>query len=150
LDEEGCFTVKSMYKKLEGLLLEERTVTDDQRRVFSYLWKSKAPSKVVAFSWKLLHDRIPTKENLSYRHVLPTEASLNCVLCDGNVESTKHLILHCEFATGVWEGLFGWLGFNFLSPPNPFIHWECWHGNSSNKKIRNGYRLIWHAAVWSI
>jgi hypothetical protein len=105
---------------------------------------------VVAFSWKLFHDRIPTEVNLSYRHVLPPKASLNCVLCEGNIESTNHLFLQCEFARGVWDGLFSWLGFNFLSPPNLFIHWECRNGNSTNKRIRNGFRLIWHAAVWCI
>ena len=133
LEEEGRFTVKSMYKKLEGLLLEARSVMDDQGRVFLNLWKSKAPSKVVAFSWKLLHGRIPTKVNLSYRHVLPLEASLNCVLCEGNIESTNHLFIHCVFARGVSDGLFSWLGFYFPSPPNLFIHWECWNGNSTKK-----------------
>lgn len=148
LDDGGRFTVNSMYKKLEGLLLEERSVTEDQGRVFGNIWKSLAPSKVVAFSWKLLLDRIPTKVNLSYRSVLPPEASLNCVLCNGNLEVTNHLFIHCEFAQGVWAGLFSWLGISFLSPPNLFIHWECWNGSATNKKVRNGYRLIWHVAVW--
>jgi len=82
--------------------------------------------------------------------VLPPEASLNCVLCDGNMELINHLFIHCVFAQGVWEGLFSWLGFSFLSPPNLFIPWECWNDSTTNKRIRNGYRLIWHAAVWSI
>jgi len=136
--DDGRFTVNSMYKKLEGLLLEERSVTDDQGRVFVSIWKSPAPSKVVAFSWKLFHDRIPTKVNLSYRHVLPPEACLNCVLCDGNMELTNHLFIHCVFAQGVWDDLFSWLGFSFLSPPNLFIYWECWNGSTTNKRIRNG------------
>ena len=29
-----------------------------------------------------------------------------------------------------------------------FIHWECWSGGISNKKIRKGLRMIWQAAIW--
>lgn len=150
LEESGFFPVKSMYKKLEVLMLEESTILEEQGVVFDSIWKSPAPSKVVAFSWKLLHDRIPSKVNLAYRHVLPPEASLNCDLCVGMAESTNHLFIHCAFSSEVWQGLFGWLDFNFVLPPNLFIHWECWLGGESKKKIHKGYRLIWHAAVWSI
>ncbi|AES71124.1 hypothetical protein MTR_3g070320 [Medicago truncatula] len=41
-----------------------------------------------------------------------------------------------------------WLDFSFVMPPNLFIHWECWSGGTSNKKIRKGLRMIWHAAIW--
>lgn len=150
LEERGIFSVKSLYKKLEGLMLEERTISEEQGRVFSSIWKSPAPSKVVAFSWKLLHDRIPSKVNLAFRHVLPPEASLDCVLCDGMIESANHLFIHCAFASQVWQGLLQWMDLNFVSPPNLFVHRECWLGTESNKKVRSGYRLIWHAAIWSI
>jgi len=118
LEESGFFSVKSMYKKLEVLMLEESTILEEQGVVFDSIWKSPAPSKVVAFSWKLLHDRIPSKVNLAYRHVLPPEASLNCDLCVGMAESTNHLFIHCAFASEVWQDLFGWLDFNFVLPPN--------------------------------
>lgn len=97
LDSDGRFTVKSMYVKLEGLLLEEGSTTLEQRKVFSRIWKSVAPSKVVAFSWKLLHNRIPTKVNLSHWQVLSLEISLNCVMCEGELETANHLMLHCAY-----------------------------------------------------
>jgi len=43
-----------------------------------------------------------------------------------------------------------WLGFSFVSPSNMFIHWGCWNEASTNKRIRKGYRMILHAAVWII
>ncbi|RHN74087.1 putative reverse transcriptase zinc-binding domain-containing protein [Medicago truncatula] len=131
-------------------MLEESTNSVEQGVVFDSIWKSPAPSKVVVFSWKLLHDRIPSKVNLAYRHVLPPEASLNCDLYLRMAESTNHLFIHLSFASEVWQGLFGWQDFSFVLPPNLFIHWECWSGGESKKKIRKGYWLIWHAAVWSI
>jgi len=45
--------------------------------VFHQLWKSQAPSKVLALSWKLLLDRIPTWLNLSRRNALPLQEKLH-------------------------------------------------------------------------
>lgn len=81
LEENGCFSVNSMYKKLEGMRFEEGSLTEMQVKVFTHIWKSSAPSKVVAFSWKLLYDWIPTKNNLSKRNVLNQNTSPSCVLC---------------------------------------------------------------------
>lgn len=103
ISANGGFSVKSIYKKLEVLMLES-TISVEQRRVFTHIWKSSALSKLVTFSWKLLHDRIPTKVNLWHKQVLPPESSVNCVLREGILESADHLFIHCVFATEVWKG----------------------------------------------
>jgi len=108
-----------MYKKLEGVVLEEGMITLEQRKVFSCIWKNVVPSKVVAFSWKL-HNRTPTKVNLSHRQVLSPKISLNCVMCEGVLESANHLMLHCPSAMKVWDGVMRWLGFIVVTPPNLF------------------------------
>jgi hypothetical protein len=90
-----------MYKKLEGLMLEEGSISRECSRVFSRIWRSAAPSKVAAFSWKLLRNRIPSKANLAHRQVLPPEATLLCVMCDEVIESANHLFLHCPAAIGM-------------------------------------------------
>jgi len=98
-----------MYKKLVGLMLEARSITDDQRKVLKHIWKCPAPSKVIAFLWKLLHDRIPTKVNLFNRHALLPESSLVCVFCEECLETSNHLFIHCGYTKGVWDGVFNWL-----------------------------------------
>jgi len=118
LNVNDRFTVKSMYNKLKVLMLEGRSITEVQMRVFTHIWKSLAPSKVAAFCWKRLHDRISTKANLLHRRVLQLESSLGCVMCTREEESSKHLFLHCEFTRGVWDGIMRWLDFSFISPPN--------------------------------
>ena len=35
-----------------------------------YVWHKKIPSKVCLFVWRLLHNRLPTKDNLVRRYVL--------------------------------------------------------------------------------
>jgi len=58
------FSVKSMYGKLEGLMVRVDNRTEDEKRVFRQIWKSRAPSKAADFSWKLLLDWIPTRINI--------------------------------------------------------------------------------------
>ncbi|KEH33332.1 transmembrane protein, putative [Medicago truncatula] len=61
LESNSGFSVKSLYTKLELLMLGENGCSKGEMRVFRQIWKSGAPSKVVNFEWKLLHDRIPTR-----------------------------------------------------------------------------------------
>jgi len=149
-EEDGAFTMKSMYKKLEDMFILEDIWNVEEKRIFEQLWKSPAPSKVVAFSWKMLLDRIPTRINLSRRNALPPEVPLRCVMCEMEPESSTHLFLHCRVAQGVWMELLRWVGNMFIIPQNLFNHWACWNAGSSKKKISRGLRLIWHTTIWLI
>jgi hypothetical protein len=91
LEDGGSFTVKSAYNKLISLESHFEVMGEEEGRVFGQIWESPAPSKVVAFSWKVILNRIPTRINLARRNVLPENGSLNCVLCDLVGESESHL-----------------------------------------------------------
>jgi len=108
LEENGRFSVKSAYSKLEGLVLGEVAWEAPEKRVFENMWKSPVPSKVLAFGWRALLHRIPTRRNLALRNVLPPEGSTLCVMCDSKVETVVHLLLHCEVASLVWLKLMKW------------------------------------------
>jgi len=60
--------------------------------------ESDANKIVVVFSWKLLLDRIPTKRNLLIRNVANPAISTDCVWCEGVLETSSHLLLHCRVA----------------------------------------------------
>lgn len=142
------FTVKSAYLKLERLMFLDDLWCAEEKRVFNTLWKSPVPSKVIAFSWRLFLNRLPTKDNLGIRNVLPAEVSNFCVMCDREEETASHLFIHCERAMGVWNEVMRWFGSYFVTPPTFFIHWECWSGLERNKKIRKGLWLVWNATMW--
>lgn len=148
LEEMGVFSVSSAYKKLEGLVLREVLWREDEKGVFAKLWKSPAPSKVVAFAWRVLLNRIPTKGNLVLRNVLATGDNSLCVLCNRTDESAVHLLLHCDVASAVWLKLMWWLDRFFPSPPNLFVHWECWQEGERNKNVKKGLGVIWLATLW--
>ena len=92
--------------------------------VFGYLWKSRAPSMVLAFSWTLLLDRNPARMNIAKIGVLDAETSKNCIFDSREKETNVHLILHCEVVSKVCFKVLSWLELNFITPPNLFMHFN--------------------------
>lgn len=128
----------------------EGALSEGERFVFRNIWKAGVPAKVLAFVWKALLDRIPTRHNLEIRHCFPPDIGSSCVWCLSLPECTSHIFLHCNMARRIWINLIGWLDLNFIMPPNLVIHRECWSSGVMKKKIRKGLRMIRQAAIWVI
>lgn len=151
LEDRGCFTVGSLYKKLALGVLVENERGEEENRVFAQIWKSPAPSKVVALSWKGLLNRLPTRVNLIRRNALPQHGNSRCVFCNEVDESTNHLFLHCKVTWRIWAKVQNWLEVNFIMPSNLFAHWRCWDALVLNRKeLKRGTRLIWNTTIWVI
>ncbi|KHN09118.1 hypothetical protein glysoja_047752, partial [Glycine soja] len=73
-DPNGLFSTRSAYKVLQGA---HHSVSQDN--VLNTMWKLKIPPKVSAFSWRLLKNRLPSRDNLRKRQV--TMPSYSCPLC---------------------------------------------------------------------
>jgi hypothetical protein len=117
--------------------------------VFGKIWKSAAPSKVCAFSWQLLLQRIPTRDNLRIRGV-NVEANMGCPLCGNHEETEIHLFLHCNVAATVWYRICRWLSQVVVIPPNLMNSFAVLIGCGVGKKGRKGIMVIWHAFMWCI
>ena len=141
-EDSGVYSVNSAYKRLEGIVIGEVLWRVNEKGIFERLWKSPIPSKVVAFAWRAILNRIPTKDNLVLRNVLGPEVQPLCVLCNRMEESAHHLFLHCDVASAVWLNLMRWLNHYFISPPNLFIHWECWHGGKRYESQKGEGRYL--------
>nr|KYP43727.1 hypothetical protein KK1_034807 [Cajanus cajan] len=61
---EGVYTISSTYKVLRNDIILASNV------IFRWIWTSIAPTKVLAFAWRVILNRIPTKDNLFRRGVL--------------------------------------------------------------------------------
>ncbi|RHN63454.1 putative reverse transcriptase zinc-binding domain-containing protein [Medicago truncatula] len=149
-EEGGKYTVRSSYRVLEEGVLHQEGLSGLEEEVFSNLWKSPAPSKVVAFSWMALRDRIPTRTNLRHRNVLAPREPCVCVLCGEMEEKTSHLFLHCEVSLLIWRKVLDWLEINFITPQNLHSHYACWNGEVNSRKLRKAFLMIWHASIWMI
>jgi hypothetical protein len=150
LVDDGKFTVNSTYVFLGSIFSPVSDLGNQELRVLNNIWKSPAPSKVIAFSWKLLHNRIPTRSNLLYRGIDVNGGNVMCTHCHGMEEAELHLFLFCEFAMRVWKSIFRWLGIVLVIPPNLSLLFDCFTAAAGSKKERKGYSLIWHATVWTI
>ncbi|CAJ2669139.1 unnamed protein product [Trifolium pratense] len=147
---DGSFTVKSAYDALFREIVPGPWISPLESKIFSDIWNSPAPSKVIAFSWQLLHDRVPTKDNLLLRGIIQNILGGNCVWCNVSPESSSHLFLRCKVAHSVWYAIFKWLGVVIVMPPNFFHLFACFEEAASTKKTRQGFRLVWHSVLWAI
>ncbi|GAU26541.1 hypothetical protein TSUD_361750 [Trifolium subterraneum] len=124
-DPEGKFSVNSAYLLLVEELWLGEELEEEVALVFDQIWDSPAPSKVIAFSWQLLYDRISTRRNLEARGLLGLDMPWKCVGCVGRVETSTHLFLHCPSAMMVWYDVFRWLGVVLVIPPSMLLLFEA-------------------------
>ncbi|KAJ0853546.1 putative RNA-directed DNA polymerase [Helianthus annuus] len=70
-------------------------------------WLHWLPKKVNCFLWRVVLDRIATKEALQIRRLHLN--SSNCVLCNESLESVSHLLITCDMAQQTWILIFQWM-----------------------------------------
>jgi hypothetical protein len=95
-ENDAVFSVKSTYNLVSSLSNSNVLETLWHGRIFSSIWKSPTPSKVVGFVWQLLHNRIPTRSNLVSRSILAPGVDSLCPLCGEENETDQHLFLYCK------------------------------------------------------
>ncbi|KAK1429467.1 hypothetical protein QVD17_11676 [Tagetes erecta] len=139
-DDEEAYTIKSLKKTLEL----NRIPADPN----PMKWANGVPLKVKGFIWKARLDRIPTKVALTSRGV--QVGSEECSFCFGNYESSEHLLLHCLFATMVWNKIARWCGWSmplFNSVRECMDSYSDITGSNSKKETM---AVILKATVWYI
>jgi hypothetical protein len=148
-ENEDAFTISSTFSLVSQLMESVLYVPLCLRSAFSIIWKCSAPSKVCAFGWQLLHDRIPTRLNLQRRQIIGVDGDVSCALCGREVESIHHLFIYCVDALKVWSAVFNWLQLPFDLPHNLFSLLN-FLAHSKGKKMRKGMVMIWNGVVWAI
>jgi hypothetical protein len=101
----GIFTVKGAYMEL---LNRSSTASSDDSMVNSLelLWKNNVPSKISIFGWRLLLEKLPTKEALFDKGIIINISDKSRVFCSNNDESIHHVFLHCTMSSTVWRKIF--------------------------------------------
>ena len=74
---------------------------------FKELWKLKVPSKVAVFAWRLLKDRLPTRDNLRRKQIELQDYL--CPFCRIMEESASHLFFHCSKILPLWWESLSWV-----------------------------------------
>ena len=112
------------------------------------IWHKKVPLKVSIFAWRLLRDRLPTRQNLAHRGILPLEARL-CLAGCGQVEDVNHLFLSCPSYGALWSLVRDWLGVAGVEDQVVSDHVQQFiHYAGVSKSRRSFFHLIWLLRVW--
>ena len=71
----------------------------------NFLWKSRVPSKVMAFAWLVAYKRVNTNDILQLRRPFNAFSPDWCILCQSR-EMIDHLFFHCPITLGLWHKIF--------------------------------------------
>ncbi|XP_058732554.1 uncharacterized protein LOC131604078 [Vicia villosa] len=149
LATDGIFSVKSCYDFLKAKLSGPDLLAD-KVRALSHLWKVKAPSKVLFFCWRFIHNRLATRDLLVSRGILNEGSESLCVLCMKEEESRTHLFLNCDVSITVWRRVYMWLGvgdFLSLEEFQDFLY-NCDKFSCLSKRAI--LSVAWLATIWTL
>jgi hypothetical protein len=142
LDPIHGYSVKGAYHFLTttGQPLD-RTLVDD-------VWQKHIPSKVSVFVWRLLRNRLPTKDNLVQRQVIQNSDTA-CITGCGGLETATHLFLHCNIFSSLWYNVYRWLHISSVTPSNIRQHFIQFTSMAGLPRSTYTFlKIIWFASVW--
>ncbi|XP_058741625.1 uncharacterized protein LOC131614011 [Vicia villosa] len=149
-NSEGDYSTRSEYDIL-ALLRFGEAWSNSSPSCFSVIWEAPFPQRIRAFGWRCAHNRIPPKEELSFRGINLSVNNLLCVYCAEVVETCDHLFLGCTFAKLMWLEVFDWLDVSANLGGELVSSLGLWIQECRNKGIKNGFASkVWLAVLWSL
>ncbi|GAU47759.1 hypothetical protein TSUD_387180 [Trifolium subterraneum] len=97
-ERNKCYLVKSGYK-----LAIRYIIGSDKYHVvgnWNGIWKAQAPHKARHLLWRLCRGCLLTRSRLLERQV---ECTLNCPVCDEEIEDELHIFFRCAVARDSWS-----------------------------------------------
>jgi hypothetical protein len=112
------------------------------------VWLNNVPSKVSIFGWRLLLEKLPTREALFNKGILTSNHERCCVFCFKEPEDINHIFFNCNVSGEVWSTIFRWMG-DQVNPCGSICDHFLLSGDSlkaiNNKRSRH---VIWLATTW--
>ena len=121
----------------------DRTMVDD-------VWQKHISSKVSVLVWRLLRNRLPTKDNLVRRQVIHITDTV-CITGCGGLETSSHLFLHYDIFSSLWYHVWRWLHISSVSPGNLRQYFIQFTSIAGLPRFSHTFmKVIWFASVWVI
>ncbi|GKV12022.1 hypothetical protein SLEP1_g23227 [Rubroshorea leprosula] len=136
---------RSAYKALTMELEREQLGVTLQK-----VWNVVVSSKVSAFSWQLLQDKIPTKANLFKKGIIQNMEDCKCEFCGHQMEETSHIFTHCKVAYDLWNACFRWWGIRTTLDRERCKVFQQHPSALKVAGINEGWRCIWLVVVWTV
>ncbi|XP_058761813.1 uncharacterized protein LOC131635226 [Vicia villosa] len=103
------------------------------------IWNAQIPASSSLLFWRLLHNKVPTDDNMAiWGFHLPSV----CNLCGAKGENVEHLFFSCSFAAKLWNFLSTSLAHNFSAVPDIWSAYNKLHSAQS--------KVVLQAAVVSV
>jgi len=115
---------------------------------FQVLWNLKIAPSAAVCAWRLLLDRLPTRDNLAKRGM--QLMSVRCPMCQEGVETAQHLFTTCKVAQKVWDLCERWVGNVAVRHNAITIHFQSFHLVSQSQRANRTWKGIWVAIVSKI
>ena len=125
------------------------STTSSDGKIFKTIWKLKIPPRAVVFCWRLIKNRLPTRDNLLRRNVGIQE--VDCPLCGCVQEDVGHLFFNCKIIKGLWWESMRWIlvvGPLPLSPACHFTQFCEGFGATVNHSRRCGWWIALTSSTW--
>ncbi|KAH1228903.1 Polycomb group protein EMF2B [Glycine max] len=111
----------------------------------------KIPPSALSFAWRLLWDRLPSKDNLISRQIA-LQNDL-CPFCQSQVESASHLFFTCYKVMPLWWEFNSWVKEDRVLHSKPMDNF-LQHCSLAGSRNSNRRRKIWWIAatrsIWSL
>jgi hypothetical protein len=143
-DPNGGYSVRGAYQLLTATDVQDTTTT-------SYLiWHKQVPLKVLVMTWRLFRNRLPTKDNLVRRHIIPPDAGLYVTGC-GGVETAHHLFLSCLVFAPLWSLVRSWIGISSVDPLVLHDHFLQFTYSADGSRARRFFmQMLWLCCIWVV
>ena len=138
-ESTGIISTKSVYQ-----VIKPELPVEGQHLGFKYLWETKAPPKALSFAWRLLWDRLPTKDNLTKRQI-QVDNDL-CPFCHSQPETASHLFFTCGKIMPMWWEFLSWVKEDKVFHCRPMDNF-LQHYSSAASKVSNTRRIMWWIAA---
>ncbi|KAL4352687.1 hypothetical protein GQ457_06G008940 [Hibiscus cannabinus] len=121
-DNTGEYSVKSGYKMLvnsnQHVFQASQHVASTTRSFYDSLWNSAIPSKTKITVWRFARNFLPTRSNLSSRHLVNDSS---CPFCSHSPETVQHLGFECNVTKQILAAL-------HINIPvrDPNLEWLSW------------------------
>jgi hypothetical protein len=145
----GLFSVNSAYVSLLNRF-EMDAIDPNTAQVLKKLWSTNIPSKGSVFGWRLVLEKLPTKEALFNKGIITSNFERCCVFCSIEEEDIRHVFFKCHMIHQVWEYIFKWMRVSFIdfsSVTDHFLSFGSIIRGKNSKKLRH---IIWLATTWCI
>jgi len=118
----------------------DRSLVDD-------VWHRYILAKVSLFVWRLLCNRLPTKDNLMRRRIIHADADV-CAYGCGQPKSPIHLFLECASSNSVWLHVRQWIGISTASPRQLREHFSQFSVMAGMpRSTYSVFKVIWFACL---